>query len=129
MQQSNIVMTHKKKSRKGKGNRRLNAETLDLISIMNEIKFSPPAKLIEIYNIAIESFANEPDAAGVRNSQYLNIAQKCASDLMPYLFPKRKIIEVDPTAETKKLLENMSDEQILTVANQILIDVEKKDEK
>jgi hypothetical protein len=100
-------------SRKGKGNLRTQVDTLRLVELMNELNFCPPAKLIDLHNIAIESFANEPDQAGVRNPQYLTIAQKCASDLMPYLYPKRKIIEVDPSEETKKMLGQMSNEQLL----------------
>lgn len=75
-----------------------NKRTLELQEILKNNDFCPVTKLMNVYDEALRSYADgQEDRAAM-----LGIAQRCASDLMPYLYPKRKAVELEP--ETGKTL-------------------------
>lgn len=79
--------------RKGTPNKR----TQEFIDVLQRRKFSPADALIDVYRKALRSYeAGHGSSSGDgpdMTFKYLEIAQKAASELMQYRFPKRKAIE------------------------------------
>lgn len=101
-----------------------NKATLDLIQTLNEKGYSPVAELIRIahkaeieYDRAAEVFdaicdkrASE-DMIPLHNDNavnYLKVMQSCAADLMPYVYPRRKAVEVTG-ADGENLFQSFAD--------------------
>lgn len=100
-----------------------NKKTRDLIELLNERGYCPVAQLIETATIARMEYdraadvhdailENRSDARmkPINNeaATFLKIMGACASDLMPYIYPKRKAIEL-MGAEGKDLFQSFSE--------------------
>jgi hypothetical protein len=73
-----------------------NKKTQELLGLLEEKNFNPAEKLISVYRRAIKSFDNSKGSSGQgpdMTFKYLEIAEKAASDLMQYVYPKRKAID------------------------------------
>ena len=86
-----------------------NKITLDLVALLEEQGFSPAAKLVENHALAMKEYERAAeifDAIQDKRADYklvplhndnacnyLKLAQGAASDLMSYVYPKRKAIE------------------------------------
>lgn len=104
---------HKKAGGRTKGTP--NLKTLDLIATLEEKGYFPVAELIRVseeawreYGRAAEihdAIQNNRKRAGLPlmtetdAPKYLKIAQSCAADLMPYMYPRRKAIEFSGDAD------------------------------
>lgn len=69
-----------------------NKRTQDLIDRLEELGYDPVAELIRVYANALDCSMACPNP--VAGAMYLKIAQSAAADLMPYLYPKRKSVEL-----------------------------------
>ena len=101
-----------------------NKRTLALMEILNDAGYSPVAELIRIAAIAEKEY----DRAGeiydaIQDARiekgrvpltesiaptYLSIMQKSAADIMPYLYPRRKAVELSGV-EGKDLFQSFAD--------------------
>lgn len=75
-----------------------NKRTLDLVCHLEDLGFDPVAKLVLIFSDAMDDYATlrgktvapgNDTAAG-----FLKIAESACADIMPYMYPKRKAVEV-----------------------------------
>jgi hypothetical protein len=87
-----------------------NKTTLALMETLEREGYNPVAELIEVARKAAKEYARAEemhDAIQARRAErgmiplsestaqtYLTIMEKCASDLLPYLYPKRKAVEI-----------------------------------
>ena len=71
-----------------------NLRTNDLIAILEAHGYNPVAKLIEIGRMAEAQYREEAKFRGEDAPKYLAIAQQSANNLMPYMFPKRRSVEL-----------------------------------
>ncbi len=101
----------------------LGVRTRDLIAILDEHGYCPISQQIRIAALAEKEYqraaliydkiadarADENVRAPLNDSApvYLQLMQKCASDIAPYLFPKRKAIEHALDAESVSTLAEM----------------------
>ena len=72
-------------------------------------EFNPAVKLMEVFQVAMEGFKEgKGDGPQVDLSHnYLEIARKAASDLMPYVYPKRKAIELSAAEGSENTLTDL----------------------
>jgi len=88
--------------KKGTPNRR----TESLIDSLAARNFNPVEKLIAIHDLALKTFHDggfDFDPAG----GYLEIARKSVCDLMQYVYPKRKAIDLQLGAEEKETISDL----------------------
>lgn len=90
----------------------VNLRTQDLVDLLESLNYSPVAKLIEVgakAEAAYEKASTSTDQLTRSTAHsYLRIAQSSASDLMPYLFPKRRAVE-HTGAEGQPLFQSFGD--------------------
>lgn len=74
----------------------LNRRTRELIEILEEKDFNPAEKLVFVFRKAMKTFQNSypPSEGPDMRFKYLEIAEKAASDLMQYVYPKRKAVDL-----------------------------------
>jgi hypothetical protein len=108
-----------------------NKITLDLIALLEEKGFNPAAKLVLVYRKAAKEWERHEEIFDAIQSKrisfemtpltetkaptYLGIMEKAASELMQYVYPKRKAVEVSGPGggpiETKDV-SSLTDEQL-----------------
>lgn len=72
-----------------------NKITLDLIQTLQAKGFDPAAELVKTHAEAMKLYRKKmKDDRGWGAGPALDIAQRCASDLMEYVYPKRKSVEL-----------------------------------
>lgn len=101
-----------------------NKDTLDLVKALNDAGYSPIADLIfvseqakkeyercdEIYDAIQDTKKKNGITTPTQDMApvYLGLIEKTAADIMPYLFPKRKSVEIkDPDGTVKSLADLM----------------------
>lgn len=78
-----------------------NKRTVAMLEILEKKNFDPVAKAIYIHDEAIKSFeADTGDFA----FKYLEIAARLVMELMKYVYPQRKSVEVDLGESAKETL-------------------------
>lgn len=72
-----------------------NVPTFDLIATLKEKGFEPAAALVEVYTEAMALYKKKnKDNKGWGAGPALDTAGRAASDLMEYVYPKRKSVEL-----------------------------------
>jgi hypothetical protein len=83
----------KKKAGRPKG--APNKITLDLIQTLKDKGFDPAAELVKCHAEAMKLYRTKVKQTNSWGAgPALDIAQRCASDLMEYVYPKRKSVEL-----------------------------------
>ncbi len=92
-----------------------NASTKRLVAILEDADFCPITKLMNVYALAEKEYARSGEIydaimdkradyklAPQEDSapKYLAIMERSAADLMPYLYPRRKALELDVGEKT-----------------------------
>lgn len=78
-----------------------NKRTVAMLEILEKKNFDPVAKAIIIHDTAMKAFeADTSDFA----FKYLEIAARLVMDLMQYVYPKRKSVEIDLGESAKETL-------------------------
>lgn len=83
---------------------------LDLVETLRENGFDPAAKLIEVHTEAMRRYrqrwSNSRNGFGAQG--YLQIAHESAKDLMEFIYPKRKAVELTG-AQGRDLFQSFTD--------------------
>lgn len=113
-------------ARPGAGRKKgsLNKRTQDLIELLEERGYSPVAELIEVGAYARKEYERSAEIYDAIQAKregheirtplndtaptYLQIMQKSAAEIMPYMYPKRKAIE-HTGANGESLFQSLSD--------------------
>jgi hypothetical protein len=84
-----------------------NKKTLMLKEILEGLKFDPVTKMTEVYAIALERALDGYDGDVDMRNTYLSISQKCCADLLPYIYPRRKAVEISADEKMGRSLVDM----------------------
>lgn len=80
----------------------------DLLETLREKGFDPAANLVEVHLAALEMYKERCAAGGFGAVGFLGIARESAKDLMEFVYPKRKSVELTG-AEGSPLFQSFTD--------------------
>lgn len=89
-------MQGKKKPGPKPGSPKASPLRFDLLEILRAKGFEPAAALVEVHQLARAQYAArlKKSANGFGAQGYLDIARSSATDLMEFIYPKRKAVEL-----------------------------------